>query len=175
MFRLAWRLQRTGLIGMGAFCVLYGVLQAAAYRSAAGPTTASRIAFGHEMESFGRTFTFLLPLPIRLDTAAGYVQWRIYGGLVTLLAGWGVLGAVGATRADEDRGLVEEWLSSPLGRGRYLATRFLPFAGAAGIVVAATSASIELVIVGSGFSLPLTGLIQESIVLLALTACCYAI
>ena len=55
MFRIAWRLQRTGLIGMSLFGVLYGLIQSAAYESAAGTTAASRIAFGHQMESFGRT------------------------------------------------------------------------------------------------------------------------
>jgi ABC-2 type transport system permease protein len=175
VFRIAWRLQRNGLAGMTLFGVLYGFFQAAAYKSAAGPTAASRIAFGHQMETFGRTFTFLLPVPVRLDTASGYVQWRIYGGIVTLLAVWALMSAVGATRADEDRGLVEEWLSSPVGRGRYLMTRFGAFALAAVIPIAATSASIHLVMAGSGYPLDPGAVVQESLVLLVLTLTCYAL
>src|SRR5436305_95248 len=136
MVRIAWRLQRVGLIGMTALGVFYGLLQVAAYKSAAGPTTASRIAFGHQMQTFGRTFTFLLPLPIRLETASGYVQWRIYGGLGLLFAIWAVLSAVGAGRGDEDRGLVEEWLSAPVGREQYVAVRFAAFGLAAAIALA---------------------------------------
>src|SRR5947209_5414548 len=114
MIRIAWRLQRTGLIGMSLLGVLYGFIQAAGYKSAAGTTTGSQVAFGHQMENFGRTFTFLLPTPVRLDTASGYVQWRIYGGLVFLFAIWALMAAIGATRADEDRGLVDAWLSAPV-------------------------------------------------------------
>lgn len=175
MLRIAWRLQRTGLIAMTAFGVFYGFLQAAAYKSAAGTTAASRVAFGHEMETFGRTFTFLLPLPLRLETVSGYVQWRIYGGLTPLFAIWALVAAVGATRADEDRGLVEQWLSAPLGRGRYLGTRFVAFALAACIATAAASATIDLVISGSGFSLDLGAVAEESLVLLALTLSTYAL
>ena len=43
MFRLTWRLQRNGLIGMSAFGIFYGILQAAAYNAAAGTTAASRL------------------------------------------------------------------------------------------------------------------------------------
>lgn len=175
MVRIAWRLQRSGLIGMSLFGVFYGLLQASAYRSAAGPTAASRVAFGHEMETFGRTFTFLLPLPVRLDTPSGYVQWRIYGGLTLLLAIWAVISAVGASRGDEDRGLVEEWLSAPVGRDRYVGVRFVAFAVAAAIVLAATSAAIDLIMAVSGFSLDIGAVVEESIVLLVLTLCCYAI
>src|SRR5579872_5157652 len=128
MFRIGWRLQRRGLLGMGAFGVVYGLIQIAAYTSAAGSTAASRSAFGQTMETFGKTFTFLLPVPIRLDTVSGYVQWRVYGGLVTLFAIWALMSAIGATRGDEDRGLVEAWLSAPVGRGRYLVTRCAVFA-----------------------------------------------
>ena len=103
---------------MTGFGAVYGLIQAAAYVRAAGSTAASRIAFGHEMETFGRTFTVLLPLPVRLDTPPGYIQWRVYGVLVLLFAAWVLMSAVGASRADEDRGLVEGWLASGVGRGR---------------------------------------------------------
>ena len=175
MFRIAWRLQRTGLIGMSAFGVFYGLLQSAAYKSATGTTAASRVAFGHQMETFGRSYSYLLPLPVRVDTVSGYVQWRIYGALPILFGFWALMAATGATRGDEDRGLVEEWLTSRLGRGRYIGTRFVTFAIAAFIAVAATSAAIDLGVVLSGFSLDLGSVIEDSFALLALTLTCYGI
>lgn len=175
MFRIAWRLQRVGLIGMSAFGVLFGLIQAAAYRTAAGSTAASRSAFGHQMETLGRSFTALLPLPVRVDTVSGYIQWRVFGALPMLFAVWALLAASGATRGDEDRGLIDEWLTSRVGRVRYLATRLAAFAAAAAIAVAATSASIDLAVVATGFSLDVLAVVKESAVLLALTLCCYAI
>src|SRR5882762_8325001 len=68
VFRLTWRLQRNGLIGMSAFGIFYGILQAAAYSAAAGTTAASRRAFGQATESFGRQYSLLLPLPHGVDT-----------------------------------------------------------------------------------------------------------
>jgi ABC-2 type transport system permease protein len=175
VFRIAWRLQRVGLIGMSAFGVFYGFLQVAAYKSAAGATAASRIAFGHQMESFGRAYSWILPLPVRVDTASGYIQWRVYGALPLLFAIWALMAASGATRGDEDRGLVEVWLSAPLGRGRYIATRFVAFAAACAVAVAATSAVIDLTAAGSGYPLDLQAVIEESIALFALTLCSYGI
>ena len=71
MLRLAWRLQRSGLIGMSAFGVFYGILQAAAYGSVAGATPAARQAFGRQMEALGRQLTLVLPLPHGIDSIAG--------------------------------------------------------------------------------------------------------
>lgn len=175
MFRIAWRLQRTGLIGMTAFGALYGLLQAAAYGSAAGTTAASRAAFGHQMETFGRTFSFILPLPVRTDTVSGYVQWRIYGALPLLFGFWALMSATGATRGDEERGLVEEWLTSGVGRGRYIGMRFVAFALAALIALCATSAAIDLGVARSGLSLDLGAVVEDSVAVLALTLVCYGI
>ncbi|HLJ67092.1 MAG TPA: ABC transporter permease subunit [Chloroflexota bacterium] len=175
MLRIAWRLQRAGVIGMSAFGVVYGYIQAAAYGKAAGATAASRIALGHQLEAFGRTYSWILPLPVRVDTVSGYVQWRIYGALPFLFAIWALIAATGATRGDEDHGLVEVWLSSPVGPGRYIATRFQAFALAALIAVVATSATIRLTIAGLGYSLDLPAVAGDSVALLALTLVCYGL
>jgi ABC-2 type transport system permease protein len=175
VFRIGWRLQRTGLLSMSAFGVLYGVIQAAAYRSAAGSTVASRVAFGHEMETFGRSYTFLLPVPERLETLSGYVQWRVYGGLVLLFAVWALMSATGASRGDEERGLVDEWLSSGVGRWRYVASRVCGFTLAAAIVAAASSAAVDLTAVVSGLSIAFGALFEETLLLVVLMFCCYAI
>src|ERR1700682_6749669 len=112
MFRIVWRLQRGGTIGIAAFGLLYGVLQTAAYNSIAGTTAASRLAFGHQMETIGRQFTLFLPLPHGVGTIEGYIQWRVYGGLYLIFGLWALMSAVGATRWGQERGVVEEWVGT---------------------------------------------------------------
>src|SRR3982074_938557 len=156
MFRVSWRLQRVGLIGMTGFGLFYGLIQPATSTPVAGSTAASRAAFGHEMETAGRQFSLFLPLPHGVETIAGYIQWRVYGALPLLFAFWALFSAAGATRGDEERGLVEEWLAAGVGRIRYVVTRFLTFALTAVIAIALTSGAIELGVVGApGASLPL--------------------
>jgi ABC-2 type transport system permease protein len=85
------------------------------------------------------------------------------------------MSATGATRGDEDRGLVEEWLSAPLARGRYIAARFGTFAAACAIAITLASAAIGFTAVLSGFSLDLTEVVEESVALLALVLVCYGL
>lgn len=160
---------------MAGFGVLYGAIQAAAYNSIAGTTAASRLAFGQQMETFGRQFTVFLPLPHGVGTIEGYIQWRVYGGLPLLFGFWALMSAVGATRGDEERGLVEEWLAAGVSRARYLFTRFGMFGLAAVIAIAATSASIDLGSLGAGSWLPFAPVVEVSVALLALTLTVYAL
>jgi ABC-2 type transport system permease protein len=160
---------------MGAFGLLYGFIQVAAYRSAAGSTLASRVAFGREMEVFARSYTFLLPLPARLDTLSGYVQWRIYGGLIPLLAVWALMSATGASRGDEERGMIEAWVSSGVGRRRYVVARISVFAVVAAMVAGVSAAGIDATALASGLSPALGPLIEQSMLLVVLMLSCYAI
>lgn len=176
MFRLSWRLQRVGLVGMTGFGLFYGLLQAAAYNSIAGSTTASRLAFGQQMETAGRQFSLFLPLPHGVETIAGFIQWRVYGALPLLFGFWALLSAAGASRGDEERGLVEEWLAVGVGRIRYVVTRFLTFALTAVIAIALSSAAIDLgVILAAGSALPLGPVLELSLALLALTLTVYVV
>ena len=175
MLRITWRLQRIGLLGMAAFGALYGIFQSGAYNSAAGTTLAQRVAFGHQMEILGRSLTYLLPLPVRLDTVGGYLQWRVYGALPLLFAFWALMSASGATRGDEDRGLLEQWRSAGIGAIGYIAYRFIVFVISAVIAVAATSASIAVGVAGSGSPLALGPAVEASASLVAVTVACYGI
>ncbi len=175
MFRLTWRLQRNGLIGMSAFGIFYGLFQAAAYNSAAGTTAESRRAFGQTMETFGRQYSLFLPLPHGVDTIAGYMQWRVYGALPILFGFWALLSAAGATRGDEERSLVEQWLAAGVGRTRYLITRLVGFAIAAVIAIALTSAAIDTGAASAGSALPIGPLPEVSIALLGVTLAVYAL
>src|SRR5256714_2135298 len=175
MLRITWRLQRTGLIGMGAFGVFYGLLQAAAYNAIAGQTAAARRAFGQQMEPFGRQSSLVLPLPHGVETIAGFIQWRVYGALPILFGIWALMSATGATRGDEERGLVEQWLGTGVSRLRYVVSRFLGFTVSAIIALALTSAAIDAGAAGAGSALPLTSVLEVSLALLALTLTIYAI
>jgi len=84
VLRITWRLQRTGLIAMSAFGIFYGLVQASAYKSAAGSTPAQQAAFGHQMQVLGQSLIYLLPKPIGLENISGYLQWRVYGALPLL-------------------------------------------------------------------------------------------
>lgn len=175
MFRLTWRLQRNGLIGMSGFGIFYGILQAAAYNSLAGTTAAGRRAFGQTTETVGRQYSLFLPLPHGVDTIAGFIQWRVYGALPILFGFWALLSAAGATRGDEERGLVEEWLAAGVSRVRYLVTRFVGFAISAVIAIALTSAAIDTGAAGAGSALPVGPLLEVSVALLGLTLAVYAL
>ena len=175
MLRIAWRLQRMGTIGMSGFGVLYGVIQAGAYSSAAGNTEATRAAFGRQMEVFGRQFSTILPLPVRVDTLSGYMQWRVYGALPLLFGFWALMSASGATRGDEERGLVEGWLSTGVARERYVLVRFLAFALAAVIAVTLASAAIDFGAITAGSPLEIGAIVEMSLAVLAITLACYGI
>lgn len=174
MLRVTWRLQRFGLLAMSGLMVFYGLFQSAAYKSAAGTTAASRVAFGHEMEVLGRQLTYLLPLPQHLDTIGGYLQWRVFGALPLLFAFWAVLSASGAFRGDEDKGLIEEWQSAGVGALGYTAFRFAGFVVSAAVAVAASSAAIDAGAASAGL-LDLGAVIELSLALMAMTVCCYSI
>jgi ABC-2 type transport system permease protein len=175
VLRITWRLQRTGLIGMTAFGAAYGLFQTAAYYSAAGSTAAQRAAFGHEMEVLGRSLSYLLPIPVRVDTVPGYLQWRVYGALPILFVFWALMSASGATRGDEEHGLVEQWLSAGVGKARYMALRFLAFLVASVVAVAATSTAIALVAATGGSPLDAASVFEMSAAVLAVTVVCYGI
>jgi ABC-2 type transport system permease protein len=175
MFRISVRLQRNGLIGMTAFGVIYGAIQSAAFQTAAGTTAASRTLFGHQMEVIGPTLTWFLPLPKHVDTIGGFLQWRVYGALPALFGFWALMSAAGATRGDEERGLVDEWLTRGAARTRYLVFRFLTFGIAAAVAISLTSAAIYLGAAGTGASLDVSSFGEISLALLGLTLVCYAI
>lgn len=175
LFRIVWRLQRRGLIGMTAFGVVYGLIQAGAYNSVAGTTAAARAVFGRQMETLGVQFSTMLPLPQHVETLPGYLQWRVFGALPLLFGFWAVMSAVGATRGDEEHGMVEFWLASGVSRARYLAVRYLVFAIVATLSVALTTLAIDLGAGGSGQALDPGALVELALALLGMVLAVYAV
>ncbi|OLC25614.1 MAG: hypothetical protein AUH40_06100 [Chloroflexi bacterium 13_1_40CM_65_17] len=175
MLRITWRLQRGGLIAMTAFGIFYGLIQASAYKSAAGTTPAQQAAFGHQMEVLGQSLIYLLPKPVGLDNISGFLQWRVYGVLPLLFGIWVVISGAGASRGDEERGLLDEWVSAGVSPIRYLVARVAGFFVAAAIAVVATSAAIDAGAISAGTALDLQAVTEVSIALLAVVIASYAI
>jgi putative exporter of polyketide antibiotics len=175
MLRITWRMQRFSLVAVALLMAFYGLFQTAVYKSATGSTDAQRIAFGHEMEVFGRQLTYLLPIPQHMETIGGYLQWRVFGALPFLFVFWVVLSASGAFRGDEDKGLVEQWRSAGVNALRYTSYRFLGFLLTAAVAVSATLGAIQLGALAAGPALDGVGLAELGLALLGLIACCYSI
>jgi ABC-2 type transport system permease protein len=173
--RLLLRLHRIGLIAMAYFGIFYVLVNSAAFPIIAGKTRAAQEAFGQSITILGGTFAWLLPVPVRPDTPAGYLQWRGYGFFAIIFAAWAVLSACGAVRRDEDRGLVETWLSSGISRLRLLATRSVFFAGLSALIVFLTGVAGWLGCMIGGTPGDVAGLIAESVALWGLTLACFGI
>ena len=173
--RLLLRLHRVGAIAMTYFAIFYVLFNSAVYPLIAGKTRAAQEAFGVEISSLGAQFAWLLPLPIRPDTAAGYLQWRGYGVFAIVFGAWGLLSACGAVRRDEDRGLVEAWLSTGMSRSKLLLARTAAFAvlSAAVVVIAGFAGWLGCMIAGSPAEVG--GLVGESAALWGLTMSCFGI
>src|SRR5256712_8955578 len=116
-----------------------GFINAVGFAQIAGDTPAARAIFAQQMELLARQLTYLLPAPAQLDTMAGYLTWRWFGSAVLIYAFWALLAGTGAGPRDEERGLVELWLSTRASPMSLIATRL------AGVApVAAGSAAVML-------------------------------
>jgi putative exporter of polyketide antibiotics len=173
--RLLLRLHRIGLIAMTYVGIFYILVNSAAYPLIAGKTRAAQEAFGRSVTVLGAQFDWLLPAPLRPDTAAGYLQWRGYGLLAIVFAAWALMSACGAVRRDEDRGLVETWLSSGISRLRLLVTRSLFFAAVSAEIVALTGVAAWLGCLVAGMPVDVADVVGESIALWGLTLACFGL
>jgi putative exporter of polyketide antibiotics len=175
LFRVAFRSHRTGLIVMSSLSILTGVLNAAAFEQLAGNTPADRAVFGQQMELLGKQLSYLLPDPVQLDTMGGYLTWRAFGILALIFSIWAILGATGAGRGDEERGLVEHWLAAGVSRLRWLVTRTAGFLAASVIALVLTLGATALVAAGLNDPLPAGGVVLEGIEILGVTLVAFGI
>jgi ABC-2 type transport system permease protein len=137
LLRLALRSHRTGLLATGIVVAAGGFINAVGFAEIAGDNPAARTVFAQQMELLARQLTYLLPAPAQLDTMAGYLTWRWFGSAVLIYAFWALLAGTGAGRGDEERGLVELWLSTGVSRLRLIAVRVAGFAAMAAASIAA--------------------------------------
>lgn len=175
MLRIALRMQRTGFIATTALSVFLALVQAIGYATIAPNTPALRAAFGQQMELLGQQVSYLIPPPLHPETVAGYVQWRVFGSLSVIFGFWALISATGATRGEEQRGLLEQWLAAGVSRGRWMVTRV----GGFGVVAIAAIALADLASwAGARVTndrLPVLGLVQDGIALLGLSLLCYTL
>lgn len=174
LFRLALRSHVGGSLATTLMGAMFGLANTIGFAAIAGDTAADRAVFARQMEIVGRQLSYMLPLPVDLDTLAGYLQWRMFGSLALIYGFWALLAASGAGRGDEERGLVEAWLAAGITRLRYIALRVVAF-----LLVATVSivVMLALTLVGSAIAketLAVGPLALQGIDLLALTAFCFA-
>src|SRR2546422_4693330 len=173
LIRIALKQQTVGLIALALGSVLGGVLNALAFIQIAGTTAAERAAFAQQMTLLGAQLSYMLPVPVHIDTLSGYLEWRLFGFIVLVFAIWAAISGSGSGRGDEERGLVEQWLAAGVGRARYLIIRVAVFAAIATVVIGAMQLSILLS--AGGEPLPAGELVAMGVNLLAATLCCYGI
>ena len=173
LIRIALKQQTVGLIALGLAGVLGGVLNALAFIQIAGTTPAERAAFAQQMTLLGAQLSYMLPVPVHIDTLSGYLEWRLFGFIVLVYAIWAAIAGSGSGRGDEERGLVEQWLAAGVGRARYIITRVAVFAAVATVVIGAMQLSILLS--AGGEPLPAGELLAMAVNLLAATLCSYGI
>ena len=175
LFRIALKQQRTGLIAMTLMGVLAGALNALGFVQVAGASQAERLAFARSMEVLGAQLSYMLPIPDRLDTLAGYLQWRAFGAIVLILGVWAVISATGSGRGDEERGLVEQWLAAGISRARYVAMRVFVFALVALFAIVATIVLTYVAGTAAGEPLPIAGMVGIGQDLVLTTLACFGI
>jgi ABC-2 type transport system permease protein len=174
LLRLALRSHRTGLLLTALVGAAGGLLNAIGFGLIAGDTPAARAVFAQQLELLARQLTYLLPVPAQLDTMAGYLTWRWFGSAVLVYAFWGLLAGTGAGRGDEERGLVELWLSTGVSRLRLIALRAAGFSA-----MAALSIAVMLAVTDAGAAigqepLPLGPLALEGLAMWTLTIFVFA-
>jgi ABC-2 type transport system permease protein len=175
MFRVALRQSWIGIVAVSALGAVIGSVQASSFETIAGKTPAAQAAFGAQTTALARQIAYLLPIPVRPETLAGYVQWRVFGGIVIVILIWTVISASGSGRGDEERGLVEAWLATGLHRTRLLLWRVGVYVLGALVLGLATGLAAGAGAEAAGSSLPVPGLLGEAFALAALGTCCYAI
>jgi ABC-2 type transport system permease protein len=173
LFRIALKQQTIGLIAMTAMGVLGGVLNTVAFIQIAGTTPAERAAFAQQMALLGAQLSYMLPVPVEIETLGGYLQWRHFGSVVLVYAIWAAISASGSGRGDEERGLVEQWIAAGVGRARYLITRVIVFVAIATVAIGAML--IAILLVAGAEPISTAGLFAITANLVATTVCCFGI
>ena len=172
---LGLRLGRWGVVGFSGLAFFSSFVQAVAYFQLAGRTPAERAAFGKSMTQLASSLTLILPPPMRLDTVGGYVEWRSFGGLAIVFAVWALVSASGASRGDEERGLVEVALAASVTRVGWIAARLTGFAAASFVAAAIGGLGLVAGTINGGESVTLPAVLAQAVALATVALSCYAL
>jgi ABC-2 type transport system permease protein len=171
----ALRLGRWGVAGFGLAALVATSVNTSAFYEVAGPTATTRTAFGKTMTALASQLVVLLPPPIRPDTVGGYVEFRGFHSVAILFAIWALASATGFARGDEERGMVEASLATGVSRMALVASRVIAFAIALAVASAAAGGGFVAGVVAGHETVPVTGLIEECALLVAIGLAGYTI
>lgn len=158
MIRVALRANLWLGLAFAGLAVFFLTFLTAAYASLGS----DRASASRDLEALGPAFSFILPLPQRLDTSAGYVAWFGFGQFVPIFAFWGALAGSGASRGDEEHGLSEQWLAAGIPRWRLLASQAVAYTVAASAALAVGSVACFAVSLFVGEPIAFAGLLAQS-------------
>ncbi len=151
-----------------------GLLNSIGFAQIAGDDPTARALFAQQMELLARQLTYLLPAPAQLDTMAGYLVWRWFGSVALIYGFWALLAGTGAGRGDEERGLIELWLSTGASRTRLIAARVAGFAAVAAISIAVMLAGAAIGAAIGQEPLPVGPLALQGVAIWVLTLAVFA-
>src|SRR5262245_23245749 len=175
MLRIALRAHRTGFLVGAALSFVTMFVETEGFAVAAGQPPAQRAAFGAQMQALAPQVAYVIPLPIHPETLAGYLQWRGFGFVYIITCFWALMAATGAIRNEEERGLIEQWVASTVGRLRLVAARCAAFTLAAAGVVVVTALGAFGGAAAAGDSLELGGMLEVSLALLGVTLASFGV
>ncbi len=164
--RRAFADARVRTISFALLFFLAAFTQATAYRNGY-PTLAERLKFARTVGE-NDAARLLYGTPHDLLSVGGYVSWRVGGTMAVFAALWALLGAVRATRAEEDAGRAEIVLSGVVSRR----TAFL--AQLAGIAAGAAALWLALLVAFLAGRLPAGGSAYLALAIVSLARCSQA-
>ncbi|MHB1522638.1 MAG: hypothetical protein ACYCS9_07420 [Candidatus Dormibacteria bacterium] len=172
--RYGLRAHRWALAGVGSLGFLSPYTTGVSYLAAVG-TAAARANFGRQTLALGPQLAYLIPLPLRPDTVAGYLWWKGLTWMTLVFAAWGLAAATGAIRNEEERGLIEVGLASPVGRTRLVLSRAAAFTLAAGAAVVITGLGTAAGVAAGKGSIPPGALVEQMLPLLGIALVCFGV
>lgn len=175
LLRIALRSHLAGFLGVSAVATVFALGNTFGFSALVGESAEERAVFARQMELVGRQLSFMLPVPLELDTLGGYLEWRHYGTLPLVYAFWALLAGTAAGRGDEERGLVEQWLAAGASRASYLLTRALAFTLVAAASIGVMSTAVVVGALATGEPLAIDGTLLKGMSLTALAVCCFAL
>jgi ABC-2 type transport system permease protein len=172
--RYRLRAHRWALAGVGFLGFVSPYTTGVSYLAAVG-TAAARANFGRQTLALGPQLAYLIPLPLRPETVAGYLWWKGLTWMTLVFAAWGLAAATGAIRNEEERGLIEVWLASPAGRTRLVLSRAAAFTLAAAAAVLITGLGTAAGAAAGKGAIPLGAVLEQMLPLLGTALACFGV
>ena len=175
MFRIALRSHITGVLGWGGLLTLLAVVEAGSFTRVAAATPGGRDQLAAGMMSIAQQTSYLLPNPGHLNTLGGYVGWFLFGYMPLFYGVWAVVAGTAASRGDEEKGLVDQWLATGMPRWRLLLVRFAAFAVAVTVATGLPMVVVAAIALGANEPLNIGGMILQGLPGIATSGVCFAI